>query len=308
MKLIGNHYEDYIIKNKMFENPKAMTILKKLPKNISQLKNMIFYGANGIGKYSHMLSSIKQYSPSELKYEKKTNVIYDKEPYHFKISDIHYEVDISLLGCNSKQLWHEIYVHIIDIIYSNSKPIKNGIIVCKYFSEIQPELLENFYSYMQKSINQLIDIKFILLCESISFLPDNILNCCEIVHFSKPKNKNLYTFSHYEIVSNKIYREMVDLKELEFLKLRESIYDIFSYNLSISICIWKILENIVKNNKIKKNIITTTHGNGINVEEEKIVFSKILIKLYEFLKLYQNNYRPISHVEYFLYYLINTIR
>ena len=303
MKSIGNHYENYIIKDKNHENAKVMTILKKLPQDIKDLKNLIFYGANGIGKYSHMLTSIKKYSPSELKYEKKIHVVYDKEPYYFKISDIHYEIDISLLGCNSKQLWHEIYTHIVDIIYS--KPIKNGIIVCKYFNEIQPELLENFYSYMQKNVNHnIIDIKFILLCEHISFLPDNILNCCEIVHFSKPKisssvngngnhiTKPLYSFQHYEIVSNKIYSEIVDVKSLNFLKFRESIYDIFSYNLSINICVWKIMELITKHQKIK----------------DVTVFSNIVLKIYGFLKLYQNNYRPISHVEYFLYYLINVIR
>jgi hypothetical protein len=299
MKSIGNHYEDIIIKTKQFENAKVMTILKKLPTDIKNLKNLIFYGANGIGKYSHMLTAIKQYSPSELKYEKKINVIYDKEPYYFKISDIHYEIDFSLLGCNSKQLWHEIYTHIVDIIYS--KPVKNGIIVCKYFNEIQPELLENFYSYMQKNVNHsLIDIKFMLLCEHISFLPENILNCCEIVHFSKPKtssntnntnNKSLYSFQHYDIVSNKIYGEMVDIKSLNFLKFRESIYDIFSYNLSINICVWKLMELITKHQKIT----------------DPAIFSSIMLKIYSFLKFYQNNYRPISHVEYFLYYLINVI-
>ena len=107
-----------------------------------------------------MLKCIKQYSPSELKYEKKISITYNKQAYFFKISDIHYEIDMSLLGCNSKLLWHEIYIQLVDII--STKQDKSGIIVCKYFNEIHSELLDNFYSYMQNNTNS-IDLKYILI-------------------------------------------------------------------------------------------------------------------------------------------------
>jgi hypothetical protein len=81
-----------------------------------------------------MLKSIKKYSPSELKYEKKISIVFNKINFFFKLSDIHYEIDMSLLGCNSKLLWHEIYLQIIDII--SAKVDKSGIIVCKNFHEI----------------------------------------------------------------------------------------------------------------------------------------------------------------------------
>ena len=93
-----------------------------------------------------------------LKYEKKISLTYDKKQYFFKISDIHYEIDMAILGCNSKLLWHEIYQQIIDII--SAKAEKSGIIVCKYFHEIHSELLENFYSYMQENNPSIINIKY----------------------------------------------------------------------------------------------------------------------------------------------------
>jgi hypothetical protein len=96
---------------------------------------------------------------------------------------------MSLLGCNSKLLWHEIYLQFIDII--SAKTEKSGIIVCKYFHEIHSELLENFYSYMQQNTSLSVDIKFILITEELSFIPDNILNCCEIIHLSRPA-KTIY--------------------------------------------------------------------------------------------------------------------
>jgi len=68
---------------------------------------------------------------------------------------------MSLLGCNSKLLWHEIYQQLVDII--SAKTEKSGIIVCKEFHNIHSELLENFYSYMQNNNDSSINIKFILL-------------------------------------------------------------------------------------------------------------------------------------------------
>ena len=63
----------------------------------------------------------------------------EKYTYQYHISDIHYEIDISLLGCNSKLIWHEIVQQIVDIVSVKSDKI--GIVVCKNFHLIHTELL-----------------------------------------------------------------------------------------------------------------------------------------------------------------------
>jgi len=317
MKFYETHFEEYINENNR-ENlhPKLDKIYNRFPNKLYNLKNIIFYGPNGVGKYTQMLKSIKKYSPSELKYEKKISVTYNKQQYFFKISDIHYEIDMSLLGCNSKLLWHEIYQQIIDIV--SAKIEKSGIIICKYFHDIHSELLENFYSYMQKNSNISVDLKFIIITQELSFIPDNILNCCEIVHVNRPsktiytkcfKNKlphkiklenitnikilHLYNDSlmlPYKIICNKIIQHIINIKDLQFLKFRDIIYDIFIYNLDVTNCIWYILCCLVEQNKIKKDHL-----------------SNILIKTYCFLKYYNNNYRPIYHIENYFFYLIKQI-
>jgi hypothetical protein len=258
-----------------------------------------------------MLKFIKKYSPTELKYEKKISLTFNKHQYFFKISDIHYEIDMSLLGCNSKLLWHEIYQQIIDIV--SAKVEKIGIIVCKYFHEIHSELLENFYSYMQKNSTTSIDVKFIFITEQISFIPDNILNCCEMIRVSRPSKmaynkciqeklpkslkpenitniKILHSYHEnlmlpYKIICNKILHNVVNIRELNYLKFRDILYDIFIYNLDINVCIWYILSSMVEEKKIPRED-----------------FSNVLIKTYLFFQYYNNNYRPIYHVEnYFLY-------
>jgi hypothetical protein len=317
MKFYETHFEEYIIENNRVNlHPKLNKIYEKFPKSLDRLKNLIFFGPNGTGKYTQMLKSIKKYSPTELKYEKKISLTYNKQQYFFKISDIHYEIDMSLLGCNSKLLWHEIYQQIIDII--SAKTEKSGIIVCKYFHDIHSELLENFYSYMQQNNSNSIDLKFIIITEELSFIPDNILNCCEIVNISrptktsyvkcvktklpaklKPENitniKILHIYNEdlmlqYKIICNKILKSLLNINELQFLKFRDILYDIFIYNLDISDCIWYLLSSLIEQKRIRKEHL-----------------SKILIRTYNFFQYYNNNYRPIYHVENYLLYLAKLI-
>ena len=317
MKFYDTHFEEYIISNQK-ENlhPKLDKIYNKFPKHLTNLKNMVFYGPSGIGKYTQMLCSIKKYSSTELKYEKKISVTYNKQQYYFKISDIHYEIDMSLLGCNSKLLWHEIYQQIIDII--SAKTEKSGIIVCKYFHEIHSELLENFYSYMQQNSAISVDLKFILITEELSFIPDNILNCCEVIHLGRPtkalyskcfKNKfpskiklenitnikNLNVFNEelmlqYKMICNKIIDNIININDVKFIKFRDILYDIFIYNLDITDCVWYILSTLVDQKRIN-----TEH------------LSEILLKTYCFFQYYNNNYRPIYHLEKYLFYLTKII-
>ena len=70
MKFCETHFEDYIVPNKQELHPKISKIMDRFPKKIIDLKNVIFYGPCGIGKYTQALKCIKRYSPSKLKYEK----------------------------------------------------------------------------------------------------------------------------------------------------------------------------------------------------------------------------------------------
>jgi len=317
MKFHETHYEDYLISNQKHDlHPKLYKIFNKFPNNVKDLRNLIFFGPSGVGKYTQVLKVIKKYSPTELKYEKKISVTFNKQPFFLKISDIHYEIDMSLLGCNSKLLWHEIFLQIIDIV--SAKNEKSGIILCKYFHEIHSELLENFYSYMQKNSFLSVDLKFILLTEHISFIPDNILNCCKIINVPRP-TKNSYTkclnkqissnikienitniknihssidllMTPHKIICNKIIDNILNINELKFLKFRDLLYDIFIYNWDITECVWYIVTDLIKKGKIKSEHI-----------------SDILIKTYVFFQYYNNNYRPIYHLENYLFYIANIV-
>jgi hypothetical protein len=285
MKYYETSYDEYISSYEKYNlHPELDHIKNAFPKNINDFKNIIVYGAPGVGKYTQVLSILHAYSPSKLKYDKKIYITYEKQEkksktasiitstipsntvtesiphtntnttasklkkikskkeitpspssssssaslslptstnaisakiqikkqdkkqeYMYRISDIHYEIDMATLGCNSKLLWHDLFFQIVDIVSVSLKTDKIGIIVCKNFHNIHNELLEIFYSYMRHPLQHInIQIKFIIITEHIGFIPDNIINACEIISIKRPSKQQ--------------YLEMLYLNQLNLLK------------------------------------------------------------------------------------------
>ncbi len=317
MKSNNTSFEDYIEKNDLVSlHPNLSKMYKQFPESIHKLKNMILYGPKGVGKYTQVLSAIKKYSPSELKYEKKISVTLNKNLYFFKISDIHFEIDMSLLGCNTKVLWNELFNHVVDVILAKTNT--TGIIVCKYFHETHAELLDSFYSYMQTTSTGGVHLVFILITEAISFIPDNIVNSCYVVDVSRPSRAsynrcldtplkksvalneivNMKHIAHvdeplllpHRITCDKIVNLIVNVEQTKFIYIREHLYDIFIYDLDVNECTWYIIKKLISEKYIKDDDISNT-----------------LLRVYTFFRYYNNNYRPIYHLEGLVFYLINTI-
>ena len=314
MKYFSSKFEEHIIDNEKYNIHKNMNdFYNSMSNDFKNQNNLIFYGPAGIGKYTQSLSYIKKYSPTKLRFERKINFNYNnKKQYDFKVSDIHFEIDMALLGCHSKLLFNDIYYHILDIL--SARPNGNGIILCKNFHMIHSELLDIFYSYMQSLKHKNLHIVYILISENISFIPDNILNRCQLIPLKRPLKgdyikatsktlmqnvdiKNITNIKNIKgkvycldninkNVCNKIIDKIINYKDINFLELRDNLYEIFIYNLDLHSCIFYIIKNLIIMEKIKdKNVIN------------------IITQMYKFLKLYNNNYRPIYHLEGFIFYL-----
>jgi hypothetical protein len=357
MKYYETNFDDYIQSVEQINmHPELKETIQLFPKKMNQLENLIIYGPPGSGKYSQALSLISRYSPSELKYDKKMTIQTEKQQYMYRISDIHYEIDMSLLGCNSKILWHEVFFQIVDII--SVKPEKTGIILCKNFHLIHTELLEIFYSYMQQYNHSQtnIFIKFFIVTEHISFLPTPIIHSCHILKIKRPikelysklmlsnqlrtqqsseftqrvsqtktntalpiqqqrvaaildktelagitNMKELRSFQLiqseknmppdiFNIICDAIIREMQTPSEITYTTFRDTLYDILTYNLDATECLWYILSYFIENETLATKDITD-----------------ILIKTSKFLKYYNNNYRPIYHLESIMFTIITKL-
>jgi len=371
MKFYETHYEEYIHSIDQYNiHPEMIATYDQFPKSISQFGNLIMYAPPGSGKYSQVLYLLKKYSPSELKYDKKITCQTDKVEYSYHISDIHYEVDMALLGCNSKILWHELFLQIVDIV--SVKTEKIGIIVCKNFHLIHNELLEIFYSYIQHYNHPTanIQIRFVIISEHVSFIPKNIIQACKLISIRRPEKqkyinriidsdermhvsdnkvssflqrihpysstkplpktgsdviksvskrkiknilecldpeyimniKEIESFSlmndgseipkdNFNTICNNIIQELLQYNTLSFTQFRDTIYDILVYNLDIPECLWYVISYF-----IQRNIFTENEIDGI------------MEKMYVFLKQYNNNYRPIYHLESIFFYIITIIQ
>jgi hypothetical protein len=301
---IPDHFETHV------EAARATSLHPKLkaiyatafPSNIHDLRNLIFYGPGGTGKYSQVLACISKYSPSRLKYEKRLSITCNKETQTIKISDIHFEIDMSLLGCTSKLLWNEMHAQIVDVI--SARPDAVGIIVCKYFHNIHGELLETFYNYMHMPHHSNIRLKYVLLTEHIGFIPNNILNSCEIISVARPtplmyKKINatnaVHAGSHahnapmQELFDNLLHY-ICNVEHIRFAQLRELLYDILIYDFDITECAWYLISELKKKGTLR---------------DENM--SDVLIHTHKFLQYYNNNYRPIYHLENFVFMLVNII-
>lgn len=288
-------------------HPNLLKKIKSFSPDLNSIPNIIFYGAEGIGKYTLALKLIQRYSPQKLKYEKKLSLWSPtlKTQYYLKMSDTHFEIDMATLGCNAKSLWHDIFIQLVDSIYL--KKDRSAIILCKTFHEINPELLEVFYSYVQPMNNKIlygINIKVIMLTTNLSFIPDSLLCCCRVISVPKPtKAALLRCFSSGLIEQPNLicYKcnssNMVSISYMcdgiiqllkttpkssfKLSKFRDSIYDLLSYNMNINDVMWYIFYNLYKDIPAAK-------------------LSQILIMFFRFFFYYNNNYRPIFHLELIL--------
>ena len=299
--------------------------------------NYIFYGPTCSYKYKNALKLLQYFSPSGLKYEKKLYINISKTEFYIKISDIHYEIDIENFIYNSKNLWNDIY----NIIYNSvaSSDLKKGYIVLRNFDKINCDLLDLLYNYMQKELFSSILIRFIIITECISFIPEKIINISKILYFSKLNKKNIYSISNknnrqfikhkcledkinntsnytletiiHKINTINIYSVLDISKNINYIEHHKSIcetyisilttdnyniknirtllYDMLIYNLNIQECFFYIIQNLILRKIINTNI------------NDLIVHSLI------FFKNYNNNYRPIFHLESFTLYLIELI-
>lgn len=320
MKYQETTFEEYL---NALEKYNMRPELDKLFKSITtkNIGNTIIYGPPGSGKYSQMLNMLKTHSPSDLKYQTKITISTDKTDYSYFISDIHYEIDMNMLGCNSKTLWHELFLQIIDIVYT--KPTKHGYIVCKNFHTIHTELLDTFYSYMQEytTKHSHIGLNFILITEELGFIPNNIINSCRVINIAKPTKAQLMNIISKERqeyllkldisnqtniktvidavnynksipidnmipICNTIINSLKQHNNIKYMDLREQIYELLTYNIDIITSIQYIIFNLLADNEI---------------EQSKI--NDILDHTHISVKYYNNNYRPIYHIESILLYI-----
>jgi hypothetical protein len=123
----------------------------------------------------------------------------------------------------------------------------------------------------------------------------NIMNIKETRSFPLLESREVIPKDIFNIICDGIIDEITTPKKIVMTVFRDKLYDILTYNLDINECLWYILTHFIENNE------------NPNQQLEPKSISDILIKTYSFFKFFNNNYRPIFHLESIMYYIINKI-
>jgi len=207
-------------------------------------------------------------------------------------------------------------------------------------------LLDLLYNYMQKELFSSLTIKYIIITECISFIPYKILNMCKVLYFSKlnkktihglcnknnkqlfkylsinnantnantnandtndsikqichkVNNPNIFTYldisnnlqfiEHYKSICD-TYIELITSVNYNIKNIRTLLYDILIYHLNCHECFYYIIKTLIQKDLIVNNKISD------------LIYNSLI-----FFKNYNNNYRPIFHLESFTLYLIELI-
>jgi hypothetical protein len=163
-------------------------------------------------------------------------------------------------------------------------------------------------------------LRFIMITNSIGFIPTQITNLCSsIIEVSRPpkckyttilkrkinsSNSNNIRNTNNTIINLKypenapfyipicstIITYMMDISNFDYLIFRNLLYEMLVYNMDIPACIWFILKTLMIN-----NLITTEN------------ISEIILETIEILSKYNNNYHNIYHIECYCCYLVSKI-
>lgn len=144
--------------------------------------------------------------------------------------------------------------------------------------------MENFYTYINNSDN---NIHFIFLLENLGCVQKEIIDCCLLFSFKK---QSINTLNKIEINNSYITTLstiILDSNNINIKSLRNILYDLLIYQLDVYEIFYGILNEINNHNIIDDNNMI-----------------KLLNETKNILKLFNNNYRSIYHLENFIMTLI----
>lgn len=304
----------------------------KLPAVLSSLNHLILFGPRGVGKEYQARAIISKYSASHLLAERKVIVAPDtKNEFWTNSSDIHYEIDFQHLGCRASSAWHDFFEHVREI--TMSKIDKKNIILIKNFHHIPSELLLIFHSYIYACDNGC-SIRIIGLTESVSHLPDDLIDIFEIISYKRPSiNEYKMLFKSYSPSAAKILEPVTDINVANIRRARAIINPISKEHMERNY--FSVVEERITDSLIGSILVERPNIHLIReqlyqipiqlVEVENILWlllSRLLERgilheeqlslvwrwYYDYAHHHNHHYRYIYHVEQFIFRIIHMVK
>lgn len=268
--------------------------------------NLIIYGRKSIGKYYLAMDMVRKFSPLDLQYEKMMPISYNKKTYTIRISDVHFEIDMQMLGTNSRLIWQSIFTAVLDIAQAAMTKSRTRFIMLKNFQDVSSEMYDLLLCYIDDRITKPANIYYIVITESISLLHNEMLDKFAIVQVPVPSEAALLrmngdevglwkrpsakiSYNEYEVRIFQNLMQCIDgFTASRCVDLRNGIYDVLIYNLSPLNIIFRIMRHMMIGNDACR-------------------IAEVFFRLNDMMIEYNNNYRPIIHLERFVIYFVDVL-
>ena len=239
----------------------------------------IVHGPCPSANRAYALEMLRPLSPSDLQYDRKIVYHGEKHAVNIMLSDVHYEIDMSVLGKSARTVWHQIYATIIDSIKASCT--KRAIIMCKSFDGCCADLVRVFFSYLQRPMLMPVQTSFVILTSHFAFLPSSITSRCRAVSApSKLLGANKFTPTP---LCKRVLRCITG--EINIIDLRSVLYEVQIYLFSIDKIAWGLVHQIAQQRARQQTPLTC--------EELSFIVRHIMECSYS----YNTCYRPIFHLE-----------
>lgn len=277
------NYDKYVCKS--IDDKKE--VKSRILEDLKQHNHIILYGNNDYYNYCYMVSLMRKVSPKKLKYVRRIEVEYNSNIYSFNLTDLFVEVDFDLLGVNEYHVFMELYSALRESYLQN-----NIYIFCVNFYKVRKELHNSLYTILNSDSR----IRYIFLTSQIEFMNTSILSQCRLYKnvFNTLLDDDPCFQSHVSYKSfhdghiEKLIQIITKKHNISTKELRNIIYEILIYNFDVYKYLNDLIESLITLDYICEDNLVGVFKNFTHIIEK-----------------YNNNYRSIFHLEYFIIYLMN---
>ena len=280
------------------------SIIQSTPTDPRSLPHLLLHGPPGVGKYTCALRLLEKYSPSALKYEKKLSVPAYKPgaaPVDLRMSDVHFEVDLSMLGCNAKPLWAAIYGAIGDANAVASG--QHSFVLCRQLESAPRDLLVQLSPLLTYRPRR--PLTFILITEHACRLPSCLVERCRRLTIPRPSQA---AYQRIGAPAARIDRstisnikpllsgtEQVEVYRPSARTICASVADPDNIDLyAVRLSIYDALIRGLEPGRLVREVLSEAEASGLVGEAGNPAMLRLAR---DFFAAYKHYYRPIYHLE-----------
>ena len=270
-------------------------------------RNLIVYGRGSIGKYYLAMDMIRAFSPLDLHYEKMMPIQYNKKTYNVRISDVHFEIDMQMLGTNSRLIWQNIFAAVLDIVEAAMTKARARFIMLKNFQDVSSEMYELLLCYIGDRITKPANIYYVVITEGVSFIHNELLEKFTVVQVPVPSEGALACmnegaaagvwrrpsaaearYAHEDLIFGSLARCVDGFAADRCVALRNIIYDVLIYNIPPAKVLFRLMRHMMAGKAAAR-------------------VDRAFFRLPHMMAEYNNNYRPIIHLERIIIYFVDVL-